>query len=160
MEQIKRTSNVSYPQFPRKLPKAQRVNWKAGTDAASTGISFWNEGEDLEDFLPWSHLEQELTEQLLPKLFGNPTGFRFVVKDHHDKKNWLMRVINEPNNESYDVWLGGDPDNGWAFDGLVRIGNAEAPKPPYVWQIYQRYSDGSYRRLPSLYGKLEKAKEI
>ncbi|MEK7611860.1 MAG: hypothetical protein AAB407_00735 [Patescibacteria group bacterium] len=142
--------------FPRKIPLAQKVKWQADNGDGVAGISFSNEGNDTEDFIPWELLQPELNRELLTKLFANPQGYTFEVHDHHGKKNWVMIVVDSSENEICDVWFGGDPDNGWGFDGLIRVGNALAKEPPHVWQIYQRYSDGTYQRLPSRYGSLEK----
>src|SRR5207249_265310 len=46
------------------------------------------------------------------------------------------------------VWIGGDPDNGMTWDGLIRAGEGEVQDgTAKVWQLFERWSDGSYRRV-------------
>lgn len=138
----------------QEAPKAQFVRW-GPVDGLPKGAKIWNtDGTGTEVFIAWDNLKEELEEKLLPQLFANPAGYSFILLDHHGKKDWLARVVDENNNEVSSVWLGPNPENGWAFDGLVRLG---AGDPAEVWQTYQRYSDGTYRRLTSKFGRLEDA---
>jgi hypothetical protein len=73
------------------------------------------------------YLQNELRRHLLPQLFANPAGFSFETRDYNGKIEWLVQVFQD--------------------DGLVRVGDAN--NPPHAWQTYQRYSDGTYRRLES-----------
>jgi hypothetical protein len=107
----------------------------------------WTDGSNDENFISWTDLQAELQRQLLPQLFANPSGFKFETRDHHGKSQWLVQVFDDRGDWFCDVWFGNDPDNGWSFDGLVRLGDPVAA--PHAWQTYQRYSDGTYRRLPS-----------
>jgi len=118
-------------------------------------VHVWNEGGETEEFIPWSELEAELRDNLLPYLFADPSGYRFQVGDHHGKEGWLVRVVDAKESEFCGVWFGADPDNGWGFDGLIRVGKADGPSGSRVWQVYQRCSDGTYVRLPSQFGTLE-----
>jgi hypothetical protein len=118
----------------------------------STGIRIWGDGKKYEDFLPWPKLKIELDRKLLPQLFADPSGFGFQVFDHHGKPDWVVKLVRSDGTGFCYLWLGGDPGRGWQWDGLIRLGAAE---PAQVWQIYQRYSDGTYRRLASAFRRLE-----
>ncbi|KRQ15373.1 hypothetical protein AOQ71_10255 [Bradyrhizobium manausense] len=107
-------------------------------------------------FIPWIDLERELRDRLMPQLFVDPSGFTFVTRDYHGKSNWLVQLMDEDGEWYCDVWFGVNPDNGWAVDGMVHFG--EADEEPHVWQSYQRYSDGTYRRLPSWASSLDEYK--
>lgn len=138
-------------------PKAQFVRW-GPVDGLSKGMKVWNaEGTGTETFIAWEDLKQELEEKLLPQIFANPSRYQFLLMEHHGKKDWLLRIVNEKNDEVASVWCDPDPENGWAFDGFIRIGAGDRGE---VWQIYQRYSDRTYRRLASKFGRLEDALAI
>ena len=126
---------------------AQTVRW-GPSDARAAGIRVWNDQGDEQDFIPWSELKDQLERFLMPQLFAAPTGYAFVTSDHNGKSDWLVQIVDSTGQWYCDVWFGNDPDAGWGFDGLVRVG--EPHEAPHVWQVYQRYSDGTYRRLASL----------
>lgn len=136
----------------RPIIVAQRVRW-GPSDGRSAGIRVWNAKDEEDQFVPWSVLQLELKNNLLPQLFASPAGFTFDLRDYHSKKDWLMQIFRNDTQSFCDVWFGDDPDNAWQFDGLVRVGDAE--NQPYVWQTYQRYSDGTYRRLSGLTATLD-----
>lgn len=123
---------------------AQKVNW-GPSDGYEAGIRVFGTDDVESSFVPWADLKRELQLQLLPQLFANPKGYVFETKDYHGKKGWLVQICNTKGAPYCDVWFGKDPDQGWRFDGMIRVG--EASERPHVWQAYQRYSDGSYRRL-------------
>jgi hypothetical protein len=58
-----------------------------------------------------------------------------------------MKVLNPEGTELAHVWLGSNGDKSWKWDGMVRIGEPDKPEGERVWQTFQRYSDGSYRRI-------------
>ncbi|MBX7204120.1 MAG: hypothetical protein K1X81_01735 [Bacteroidia bacterium] len=101
-------------------------------------------------FIDWTNLESELNEIVIagcPRLI--PIGSRVQLFDFYGKKDWLVNIIDKDNNNIGSVWLGGDPHNGWQIDGLVRVGKTISDTEWDVWQIFQRYSDGSYRTIKS-----------
>jgi hypothetical protein len=85
-------------------------------------------------------------------MFRNPTGYRFVTRDFHGKKDWLVYVIDRTGHEICAVWFGGDPLTAGRLDGFIRVGNDRQ-----VWQIYQRCSDATYLRIGSMYSSVERA---
>ncbi len=103
--------------------------------------------------MPWSELKEELQNKLLSQLFAKPDGYSFATNDYHGKKDWLVRVVNDKGEVYCGVWFGDNPDAGWGFDGMVRVGDPS--DAPHVWQTYQRCSDGSYRRLSSLVATID-----
>lgn len=129
------------------------VRW-GPPDGKPAGVSAWPEGDERQSvFCDWADFKRELETMLLPQLFAEPSGFHFHKRDHHGKADWLVWVVDARGDRYCDVWLGVNPEKGWSFDGLVHLGNAETT--PHVWQSYQRYSDGTYRRLPSLVSSLD-----
>ena len=91
----------------------------------------------------------------MPQLFSYTPAFRFEMRDHHGKTDWLVQPVNDQGDRFCNVWFCVN-DDGWAFDGLVHFGDSDAD--PYVWQSYQRYPDGTYRRPPSFASSLDQFK--
>jgi hypothetical protein len=133
---------------------AEFVTWLSESDGSAPGIDAWAEDRNHSYFVPWSRLRAELESGLLPKLFRDPTGFHFETKDFHGKKHWIVEIVDANGQAFGYLWLGVNPEKGWEFDGLVRVGGDKAP---FVWQTYRRYSDGTYRRLQSRFSALEDA---
>ncbi|UVO30312.1 hypothetical protein [Bradyrhizobium arachidis] len=134
----------------------QRVRW-GPVDGRPAGIRVLDEDEAEVDFIAWSALERELNQRLMPQLFSYTPAFRFEMRDHHGKTDGLVQLVNDQGDRFCDVWFGVNPGDGWAFDGLVQFGDPDAD--PLVWQSYQRYSDGTYRRLPSFASSLDQFKQ-
>jgi len=123
----------------------QTVRW-GPSDGKPAGVNVFSTNAD-SYFIPWAALKKELDEQLKPQLFAAPSsGWTF--------EDWLVYVVDKNGNRYCDVWFGNNPDWGWAFDGMIRVGDS-ADKEPHVWQAYQRYSDGTYRRLISRMGSID-----
>jgi hypothetical protein len=133
----------------------QTVRW-GPSDGDPAGIRAFDSGESDYVFVPWSDLLPELERQLLRQLFADPRGYAFVLKDYHGKAEWLVQIVDARGEYYCDVWFGNDPENGWAFDGLVRVGVADEESP--VWQAYERYSDGAYRRVQSRSATIDEMK--
>lgn len=141
--QATRESNLAMANMT--LP--QLVRW-GPSDAQPAGIRAWPVAEpSLEEFISWGVLGRELGIYLLPQLFPDPLGYHFIVADFHGKRDWLVQLLDSDDRYFCDVWFGNDPDERWAFDGLVRFGHANPQMGPAAWQGYQRHSDGSYRRV-------------
>ncbi|MES2215858.1 MAG: hypothetical protein V4481_01000 [Patescibacteria group bacterium] len=122
----------------------QTVRW-GPSDALPAGI--WINSKD-GDFIRWSELQPELEQKLLNQVGQRiPVESRLIVKDFNGRKDWIMRILNSAGEEIGSVWLGNNPENGWKFDGLIRVGESTSPKKWEVWQTFQRFSDGSYRRV-------------
>lgn len=124
------------------VPEAQQVAWGPSLTPVprEAGICINNCAE----FIPWEELKGELEQQLLPQVSRVPPGSTVALKEYRGKRDWIVQIVDPNWNEVGHVWLGRDPYNNWADDGLVRVGS---PGPPeIVWNIFQRYSDGSYRR--------------
>ena len=122
--------------------KTQKVRWMP-VDGGEAGISA--DGV----FIPWEKLEKEIIVKLLPqvqKLNQYKGKLKVIVKDLNEKKNWLIRIVDENNNEIGGIWFGPDPTKeGHPYDGLVRVGKSFIP--PVIWNTFERHSDGSYRRV-------------
>lgn len=126
----------------------QLVRW-GPVDQKEPGITVEDESGRM--FIPWERLKIEVEVMLLPQLRPVPTGSTAELRDLRERKDWLVRLISPEGKEIADLWLGVDADNKWAWDGLVRIGASRREKAQtVVWQIFQRYSDGSYRRIEAL----------
>jgi len=130
---------------------AQKVRW-GPIDRLPAGIRVWGDEKSREQFVPWPDLERELREKLLPQLFADPTPFKLVVQDFYSKKDWVIKILMNDENMFCWLWFGANPANGWQWDGLIRIGL----EGPHVLQTYQRFSDGSYRRIQGERGPLNK----
>lgn len=98
------------------------------------------------EFVSWRRLEREIKGRILPQVDAlNDKWSDIKLADHHGKKDWIIEVLDKSGHVIANVWFGPNPLKNWASDGRVRVGPPDAP--PRVWQVYQRYSDGSYRRL-------------
>ncbi len=131
------------PKFkPLPNAKPQRTRW-GPVDELPSGISI--EARDGE-FISWQRLEREIKGRILPQVDAlNDKWSEIKLVDHHGKKDWVIEVLDHSGKVLANIWFGPNPLDNWAYDGRVRVGPPDAP--PRVWQVYQRYSDGSYRRL-------------
>lgn len=133
-----------------KMPVSQKVIWQASGEDKTTGMIV--ESEEGVEFISWEDLKPELLNNLLTQL-GRVLGNRpytIEMNEFHGRKNWVINILDEKKNDVGSVWLGGDPYRGWKWDGNVRVGKAKDEDSVVVWQIFERYSDGSYRRLEAL----------
>ncbi len=149
--------NPTAKQIRHKTPKRQHVRW--APPEAPAGIFVVDEGSDEETYISWETLKSELESRLLPLLFQEPAGFTFEVRDLKSKKDWLVRLCDASGAVVADVWFGGNPVT-HVGDGLIRIGAAGASPDMRVWQTYERYANGTYRRVePSPFWSLEAVPE-
>jgi transcriptional regulator with XRE-family HTH domain len=96
------------------------------------------------DFIPWATLKNEVEKRLLNQLGPHiPTNCKVILDDYRGRANWLVRIIDAHEQRLGYVWFGTDADNDWRWDGLVRTGDDTY----VVWQVFHRYSDGSYARI-------------
>jgi hypothetical protein len=123
------------------VPEPQKTMWgpnyhmPPGIYIASSGTG---------EFIPWDKLKPEIETKLLNQLGGHiPAKCTTETGDWRDHPNWLTLIIDPNGKKVGEVWYGTDADQNWAFDGLVRVGDDVY----VVWQVFQRYSDGSYRRI-------------
>jgi hypothetical protein len=65
-----------------------------------------------------------------------------------------MKIVDSHGKGFCHVWIGLSPDKG-GEDYLVNLGGDK--KRPYIWQAWQRFSGGFYRRVSSAYATLEDA---
>ena len=132
----------------------ERVSWVPDHDG-SAGIVIRSARNQ---FIPLAQLKIEVETRVLPQVYSLPVGSTIIVKDHLTdggvKKNWLVRIVNPRGRIIAGMWFGGDPEKEWAFDGLIRVGphRIQDAKPHRVWEIYQRFSDGSYRKISGVLG--------
>ncbi|MGY3347162.1 MULTISPECIES: hypothetical protein [unclassified Bradyrhizobium] len=83
----------------------QKVFW-GPRDGRPAGIRIIEDDREETHFISWSDLERELQQCLLPQLFTDPTGFSFVTRDYHGKRDWLVQIV--------------DAQGAWYCDALVR----------------------------------------
>jgi transcriptional regulator with XRE-family HTH domain len=137
--------NLTPVDLQQSLPSAQLVRW-APTDGLTAGVLIDSIGGP---FIPWTELKYEIETRLLPKMANIPPRSTVRTQAYRGHKDFVVRIVNPSGNVIGSVWFGPNPDNNWAYDGLVRTGcstDAGAPQT-VVWQVFQRYSDGSYRTL-------------
>ena len=95
-------------------------------------------------FIPWPELREEIHRNLLPQVGQVRANSKAVLQDYAGRSDWIVRVVGATDTEVVHIWFGGDPENNWSHDGLIRIG---IPDPLEIFGTFQRYSDGSYRKL-------------
>jgi hypothetical protein len=122
-------------------PEPQLTRW-GPADGLPAGITV--NGRD-NGLIPWSQLELEIKTRVLPQVKELDERWKDVrTAELRGKKDWIIEIVDREGNVIAHVWFGPDPLKSWAYDGLVRVGKPEVPSE--VWQVYQRFSDGSYRR--------------
>lgn len=120
----------------------QLVRW-APNRGGEVGVDILT---DPPEFIPWNLIREEVIQALLPQVRNIDLGFTVSLLQFRGRSNWIMAVFDANKREVANIWFGTDPTNQWAHDGLVRIGPVEE-SIARVWQTFQRYSDGTYRRI-------------
>jgi len=127
-------------------PKPQKVKW-GPNDGLPAGISIDHKKGS---FVPWRKLQPQIESCLLVQ------AGRFIPRDCHVKigdlfgrQNWIVSIFSKAHVELGRIWFGVNPDQDWKFDGLIRIGSVQTIYSAEVWEVYQRYSDCTYRLLHS-----------
>jgi len=123
-------------------PYPGHVRW-APVDTGQPGINFLVNDSLPESFIPWFELEDEIRTKLLTQVIQVPEDYNLELNTFKGKPNWRIR-IEKLGTIIGHIWFGPNPENGWKFDGFVRIGKPEGTE---VWQTFQRYSNGTYIRL-------------
>lgn len=101
-------------------------------------------------FIEWDTVKKELETNVItqcPRII--PVGARAELGNFYKKNAWVIEIYDREDNEIGSVWIGGNPLKGWYSDGLVRVGKTVSDTSWEVFQILQRYSDGSYRLVKS-----------
>jgi hypothetical protein len=121
------------------------VRW-APDDGKSAGIFV---GTEPRCFIPWEQVKAEVETRLLPQLANIPVGCAVRTDTYKDHRDFVVRIADAVGTVIGSVWFGCDPYHGWRYDGLVRVGHSKSAgaAATIVWQVFQRYSDGSYRRI-------------
>lgn len=129
------TPNFAVPQIVRWGP----------SDGLPAGI--WINSKNGQ-FIPWKELVLELKSGLLNQLGRHISlDCDLTVRDLFGRKDWIVRIVNKEGEDVGSLWFGGDRMKDWAFDGKVRAGEAHSTDVAEVWQTFERYSDGTYRRV-------------
>jgi|GEM_PF-5657412 len=121
------------------MPRPQVMRWVSGKKPGAQIDGY--------GFIPWKKLVKELEGNVLTGVSLDliPGNSKAIMKDLDVRKNFLIRIINPEGNEIGGIWIGVNPEKpGVPFDGLIRVG--ESYNPPIIWAVFQRFSDGSYRR--------------
>lgn len=145
------------PHWPEPLAvEALDARWDP-VDQKAPGISV--KGSRIVTSVPWQLLKLEIETHLLPQVDEVAKDSVVQLRDFRGKPNWIIEIKSPAGDVVGNVWFGPDPTRRGAYDGLVRVGpepldvNDDSEKTPYasrqgpiVWETFQRYSDGSYRR--------------
>ncbi len=125
----------------RRHPEPQETLW-GPNNGEPAGICITSSAAA--EFVPWKILKPEIQTRLFTQLGDHiPLKCTAALGDYKGRPHWLTLIIDPDGKQVGEVWFGTDPDTNWAYDGLVRVGNDTY----VVWQVFQRYSDGSYRRI-------------
>lgn len=144
---------ASYTGLPRSLgqdviePVKQKVFWSVNQNFRAGAFINSFKGE----FLEWAQIKEELETKVItqcPRII--PVGSRVEMADFYGKKNWVIWIYDKKDNKIGSVWIGGNPLKKWYLDGFIRIGKTFSDTQWEVYQVLQRYSDGSYRIVQSL----------
>jgi hypothetical protein len=157
------TDETTFKNPTGNAPVPQEVKWRAKWAEDIQGSSGMIIDKDPNQFIPWDVVRMEIHEHVLPNLRMVPIGSSVVLGEYHGRLDWVIRILDPHGVEIGNVWIGGDPLNDYTFDGLVRAGIPEEDKTrmPTVWQVFQRYSNGTYIRVGNPYDKsLHKSNEF
>lgn len=131
------------------LPIPQKVRW-GPLDGKPAGICIDTCHSGL--FVPWTELKPEIETLLLPQVRNVPLGSTVRLGNLEDRVNWSVRILDPAGEEVGSIWFGVNADARWRWDGLVRLGDSYRPpkSDKVVWQVFERYSDGSYRCVEAI----------
>jgi Response regulators consisting of a CheY-like receiver domain and a winged-helix DNA-binding domain len=142
-------TNLTDPQWGEReqhtlSAQPQRARW-GPNDKRPAGISIDSRDGPL---IPWLELNREIEERLFNQLGAYiPVNCTAILKDLYGRKDWIVRIISPRGEEVGGVWFGSNPDDNWIYDGLVHVGKPFNNGTAEVWQTFQRFSDGTYRRV-------------
>ena len=125
----------------------QLIHW-AVDDGRAPGIQI---DKPEPGYVPWSEMTKEVEERLLPQaLRVIPKDSTVITAEFHGREHHQILIVGPDGNTVGSLWFGKDPYERWRYDGLVRIGKTLTDHDHVVWQIFQRFSDGTYRRVEAL----------
>jgi hypothetical protein len=117
------------------------LRWNPDYEGQGAGMCV-NSCDEL--FLPWSEAATEIASKVLPQVEGIPPGSWLRLDNMGAKTSWVVNIRSPKNEFVGTVFVGGDPQNDWKYDGLLRI----AVLNDDIWRYtaFARYSDGSYTK--------------
>jgi hypothetical protein len=124
----------------------QKIYW--GVNYSTIAGAYINRIDGI--FIPWDQLKIELEERVIcrcPRIIPITSTVR--LEDFYGRANWSIWIIDDKGNHIGSVWVGGDPENNWRSDGMIRVGKTISEGKWEVYLILARYSDGSYRMVES-----------
>src|ERR1041384_5216946 len=126
--------NHPLAQLMEELPRPQQTRW-GPVDGKPAGICII--ACDTGKFIPWDQLKPEIETKLLNQL-GRVLSPAYTVSlaDFRGRRDWIVSVGDSDGKEIANVWFGPDPDKEWAWDGLVRVGEAKKDYSHVVWQVF------------------------
>lgn len=125
-------------------PEPQLVRW-GPNDGRPAGIGV--QGNTSNEFIPWDSLKPEIEQRLLNQVgLFVPLNSQVELGDLYGRQDWTINIISPEKDFIGYVWFGSNPEKGWGYDGFVRLGKPLKDTGTEVWQTFQRFSDGSYRR--------------
>lgn len=124
-----------------KTSRAQKIRW-GPVDGLPAGFKIRGGS-----FIPWKRLAPEIEVKLLRQVLEVPPESKVVLLDFAGKPDWLVRILGADGSVIGGIWAGPNPEiDGALWDGFIRVGKSF--RPPVIWGVFQRWSDGTYRRLP------------
>jgi transcriptional regulator with XRE-family HTH domain len=130
----------------RLLHEPQEACW-GPTAGMPAGIICY-QGNQRADFVPWADLKKEVEEKLLNQIGKHiPVNCRAVLDDFQGRHDWLCRIQGVGGSHVGDLWFGTNAERAWRYDGLIRAGKEISTGQCEVWQVFRRYSDGTYARI-------------
>jgi hypothetical protein len=135
--------------FEPTVVEAQEAWWNPA-DPKNPVVSLIGRGSKKSAVVPWSSLKGEIETRLLPQVQRVPRNSTVGLRDADGQANKIIAVVSPTRDEIAHVWFGFDPKKNWLADGLVRVGvsgtGSDRDSATTVWETFERYSDGSYRR--------------
>ena len=145
-ENIKGRDNSGIETVVLSKPIKQNIYWGPNQDLKA-GV-FVDKIDGI--FIPWKTIKTEIEQRVIPqcprKIAPNA---KIAFGSFYGKKDWTVNVETSNGEYIYSIWLKSNPMKGWKPDGLVRLGFTHDDLNWDVWQVFQRYSDGSYRIVKS-----------
>lgn len=129
----------------------QKVRWKSGRGGGTPGIETYSDHG--EGFIPWDELKYQFENKLIHYLGQHlPQGnYTVDTAPGQGTNHWHIFIFDQNKTPVGNLWIGAGPETGMVWDGLIRAGNGKVSDgSAKTWQVFERWSDGSYRRVKTL----------
>jgi hypothetical protein len=142
-----------WPTESSKAPKLEKVEWCPAACAENDKNRTFPSVKVLEtgQYIQWRELKLQIADQILPHVelqADRSVEVKDLVVGGRKHANWVVAIVTPDGRAVANIWFGVDPLDGYAFDGLVRVGVPAIKTPrrsPVVWETFQYDSNDEYQ---------------